>query len=114
MKRKAICSSRGGTGRDALGFLSNVDDQSGWTIGRGESARDDVFYIPAILSGGRGVAMPAADEYDVRDGRANKAMTGNTYAKNFDRHTGSILQMLPEPRFRVSPPQPKPKWAAWQ
>jgi hypothetical protein len=74
MKRKAICRSRGGRdGGDALGFLSNVDDQSGWTIGRGESARDDVFYIPAILSGGRGVAMPAADEHDVRDGRANQS-----------------------------------------
>jgi len=50
-ERKRICSSR--SGRDALWFLSDVDDQSGWTIGRGESARNDVFYIPAILSSGR-------------------------------------------------------------
>jgi hypothetical protein len=59
-----------GGGQDALWFLSNVNDQSGWTIGWGESARDDVFYIPAILVAR--VAM-LADEHDVRE---SKAMSG--------------------------------------
>jgi hypothetical protein len=57
------------TNTDALWSLSNVNDQSGWAIGWGESARDNVFYIPAILVAGVcGNANKPAYEHDVRGG----------------------------------------------
>jgi hypothetical protein len=87
MKRKVIrvCSSSGG--RDALCFLSDVNDHSGWTIGRGESARGDIFYIPAILVAGSGVAWRCRRMSIMCERARQKSYD---WCENFD-NTGSIL-----------------------
>jgi hypothetical protein len=55
---------KGLDGRNALWFLSDVNDQPGWAIGRGKSARDDVFHIPAILH--NHTAMVSSRSYEIR------------------------------------------------